>query len=285
MQFIGIDVGRDSVKVFTENKCFKFKSKVAEWRQRKLINESEEGKYEIELDGEKYFIADLAVEGFYEREMLTESKINFETKLLFLSALALALKDDKNYQVITGLPVKQHIEEIKKQLNILLSGDYLIKVNKKVIRININNIWIAPEGAASAWDLVLNENGKLISSPLLDSKIRVIDIGNRTINYCTLDKFKYIDKESGTLDYGCVLLKNADNYSLDNFARKIYADLSARWLTFNHTDIVVISGGGALLLKENFKNIFQIVYFNDDYGNARGYYKMGRLKWQKENVK
>lgn len=283
MQFIGIDVGRDSVKVWTDGSYFKFKSKVSEWRQRRLVNED---KYEVELNGQKFFIADLADEGFYGREMLTETKIHFETKLLFLSALALALKDDlKEYRPIVGLPVKQHTDSIKCQLNNLLKGTYSLKILSKTVTLRVDEVWIVPEGAASVWDLVLNELGKPISSPLLSAKVRVIDIGSRTVNYCTLDKFKYIDRESGTLDYGCVILKNADTSSLEDFTRKLLADLSARWLTMQSTDTVVVTGGGGILLREQLKQHFPIIYFNDEYGNARGYYKMGRLRWQKESVK
>jgi plasmid segregation protein ParM len=283
MQFIGIDVGRDSVKVASENKNFKFKSKVSEWRPRRLVNDD---KYEVELDGQKYFIADLADEGFYEREMMLESKIHFETKLLFLSALALTVNNsNEKYCIVTGLPVKQHVDNTKKELNDLLKGSYSVVINNQAVNLNLGEVWVVPEGAASAWDLVLNEQGKLLPSPLLVGKVRVIDIGSRTINYCTLEKLKYIDRESGTFDYGCVVLQNADINSYEEFVRKLIGDLSKVWLTLKPTDTVVITGGGSVLLREYLKPHFPVVYFGDEFSNARGYYKMGRLRWNKENGK
>lgn len=82
MQIIGVDVGRNRVKAVSSTNRVDFPSVVGEWQERNLTSY---GKYEVIIDGEKYFIGDLALrESYCPREMATESKVHLESKVLFL---------------------------------------------------------------------------------------------------------------------------------------------------------------------------------------------------------
>ena len=273
---IGLDIGRNSVKVCCGDGRFSFPSKIGEWRERRLTSG---GNYELEYNGQKYFVGELAEESYCQREMATESKIHNETKLLFLTALGIVNKPDFN--VTIGLPVIQHVPIIKEQFNSFLIGKYSYKLNGESRNINISNIGIVPESAGVYWSEVLNYDGKIVRKDLANGLVRILDIGSRTINYCSIKDKKYIDKDSGTLNYGCYEIENS-KAPLGQFARKIVADMSKIWL--NQAKII-IAGGGAPLLHEYFMEHWPDCQIAEDpvFANAKGFYKMGVARYGKGN--
>jgi len=283
MQIVGIDVGRNKVKAVSRDKKIAYTSRVGEWRPRKLTNG---GDYEIEINGKGYFIADLAAESYFMREMATESKIHEETKVLFIAALVLVADPEEQCMIITGLPISQHTAGEKERLSKLLQGTYYVTLGGVEKYFHIDEIGIVPEGGGAYWDAVLDREGHVNNVPLTEGTVRVIDIGSRTINYCTINNRKYIDRDSGTLNYGILELQNMGDkpepHYCEGFTRRVLADLSKKW--FNHNpgeDIVLFTGGGSILLKQWLKLHFENVIFAEDpvFANALGYYKMGAAKW------
>ncbi len=293
MKCIGIDVGRDSVKVVTAQKKLQFKARVGEWRDRKITFG---GNYEVEIDGEKYFIADLVEESFFGRQMLLNNKVQPETRILFLSALALAIENNDNFTVNTGIPIQQYTPESISEILTFLSGDYQVKINREYRKLNVQYITIAAEGEGAYWDYVLDETGKIIDNRNFSKKdiVRVIDIGSRTINFCTVAGEKLLDRDSGTLPYGILEITNAmddeemsmediQEAMLEEFTRRVLGDLSRKWLSRNlKKNIVILSGGGAILLQKYLRRYFPVVIVSNDpvFANARGFYKMCASKHQ-----
>jgi len=272
MNFVGIDVGRKYLKIATEEDTQIIPSKVGDARELRLENTSD---YLVAIDGHKYFVGDLAEESYSCREMATESKIHQETKILFLTAVALAW--DRNPLVITtGLPVDQHTQTIKQQLKQLLDGVYKVMINNCQKNIYINRLQIVPEGAGAFWNEVLDDDGRIVKSSLLQGTVRVIDLGSRTTNYLTIINGKYLDRDSGTLGYGCFELERRDN-TPEMFARRIIADLSQRWPSISQKDVMFISGGGALLMEKSLKQVFDNVIVSKEpvTANAKGFRKLG----------
>jgi plasmid segregation protein ParM len=274
MQIIPIDTGRDTIKLLNKKQ---FRSVVGDWQKRNLSNE---GDFEVVINGSQFFVGDLAIaESLTPREMTTESKIHPETKTLFLTGVALTMTDE-NPIVITGVPVNQFLPKTKENLENLLCGSYNIKINDQPTKyLNISNITIVPEGAASFW-YALSQNPQLEYG-----KKRIIDIGSRTVNTATLDCKRYINKDSGTLPYGCLKLKD-DKITHEQLANKIIADLSQKWLEYSSEDVILLTGGGSLLLgeilKSHYKNC-QIIP-NPVFANVQGYYRMGVEKWVKQQI-
>lgn len=282
---VGIDVGRHRVKAVSGTKQVDFRSKVGEWRQMRLV---EGGDYEVEINGKKWFVADLADESYFPREMSTESKVHEETQILFLTALALIIEPDNHVAITTGVPVIQHTLDSKAALSGLLRGQYEVKINGTSGKYNVDTLGIVPESGGAYWDLLLDSLGRPRNGWLAEQTVRVIDIGSRTINYCTIDAGrKYRDRDSGTLNYGGFELDNAGSrheQAHEAFARRIVADLSRRWLNYNPSqEAVILVGGGALLLGPWLRRHFPIVHIPEDpvFANARGYYKMGVARWNK----
>lgn len=277
---VGIDVGRNSTKVVTENKAIHFKSVVGDAKERTL--NMAQTDYEMEIDGKRYFIADLAEDSDFPREMASISKVHEDTLLLFLAGISLVAEQEP-LQIITGLPVNQHNQITKSEFIQLLKGQHI--VDKKTI--NIDTIQVAPEGGGAYWNNVLQNDGSIINNNLSVNTVRVVDIGSRTINYCTIrSDRKYVERESGTLDYGIISLENVDKalreQTCSQFTKKVIADLSKR---IPNSDIYYFTGGGSIILQKWLSDYYKRSQFaeNGIMDNAQGFYKMGVLKWQREN--
>jgi plasmid segregation protein ParM len=237
---------------------FHFPSYIGEWRERKLKS-SIRDDIELEYQGEKYFVGDLARdESEFVRSMMTDSKAHEDTLLLVLTALHKAGAEG-SVKVMTGLPVDQHTEYEKSKLKSLLIGPHLVKVNGVEKEINIERVEVAIEGGAAFW-----------SNPV-PGKVRIIDAGSKTVNYLTMQNKRYIDRESGTLPFGFDTNKTNDIKQISN---RIAGEVSKKWKS---EDSVLLVGGKArelqIHLSQYFKNMD--VAPNHLYANAKGFYKIG----------
>ncbi|MCT8138665.1 hypothetical protein H1D32_13475 [Anaerobacillus sp. CMMVII] len=116
MDIVGGDFGRRNVKIFTGQKMFHFASFVGEARERNLKNRHSNNDLEVEFEGEKYYVGDLAErESEFYRSMMTEQKDHEDTRILALTALHQA--NVKEIRLITGLPIVNHNEENKRDLS------------------------------------------------------------------------------------------------------------------------------------------------------------------------
>ena len=278
IQIVPIDTGRNTTKLLNNES---FRSVVGEWHHRE-ISDGEE--YEVIINGEKYFVGQLALdESIAPIEMNTSSKINNETKVLFLTGVALSVVEpDSNLIIVTGVAVDMFNSATKVALEKLLYGEYNIRVNDKHIKkLSINNITIVPEGvAAYQYSLSKDDSLKL-------GKKRIIDIGSLTVNYSTINGAKFINRDSGTLPFGMIKLQG-NHVSNEQYVKRIFTELSQKWMDYDpESDKVLLTGGGALqfgdLFKQHYKNIH--IVDNPIFANVQGYNWMGVTKWAKESAK
>ena len=98
------------------------------------------------------------------------------------------------------------------------------------------------------------------------------------MNYLTLLEGRYLDRSSGTLNYGCMEL-DLDGGDPEQLARRILADMTRRWSDMKRTDMLFLAGGGALLMKDVFAREFSSCVVADDpvTANCRGYRKLGMV--------
>lgn len=260
MSVVGLDCGRRNVKVFTGQKMFHFSSIVGEARERNLNNRHSTNDMEVEFEGEKYYVGDLAErESEFYRAMMTEQKDHEDTRLLALTALHQANITD--VRVITGLPIANHNEDNKKRLKQLLQGRWDITVNGEQKTIIIKSVDVAAEGGAAFW-----------SRPT-DGIIRVIDGGSKTINYVTLKDRRYVDRESGTLPFGFETNKSINDKQL---VARIAGELGKKW---GAEDVIWTAGGKASVISDHLQPYFRNVapMPNALYANAMGFHAIGRI--------
>ena len=275
-QVIGVDCGRNGVKAVSGFRRVFIPAVVGEWRRRKI---SDGGEWEIDINGEKYFVGSLAqTESRHKREMVTKSKIHPETKILTLAAIALLAVPGNEIRLISGVPIEQHTDEEKYAYIRLLDGRHIVTVNgiRKEFTLDAQFIGITFEGAGAYYSESLVGNKTM-------GRCRVIDIGSRTINALTLLSSKFSDLDSTTLNYGCIDLIGGDDEQAEQFARRIFADLSKRWMDYSTSDSVLLTGGGALLLEDQLKKHYRQARVISDpvFANALGYFRMGEKRWQK----
>lgn len=266
-QLISADIGRSESKFFSNNQKLKFKSIVGDWHERHL---STGGDYDVKIDYEyksvNYFIGDLAkLESHLPREMTTESKIHEETKTLFIVGIALLSQDD-NLAISTGLPVNLFNPSTRDQLVNLLKGTYTVTfLGNRPKKINIDKISVSPEGSGTYFY-------ELKKRPeLKQGRIRILNFGSRTINHLSIEDGNLVNRSSGTLNYGSILLTHS-KMNPQEYIRRIIADLSVSWSDYNDDDIVIMSGGGIInlepFIRKHFKRplISSEPIFSDCYG-------------------
>jgi len=275
-QLIANDCGRNTGKTITNGKRLIMPSVVGEWRDRRI---SDGGDYDVTINGERFFVGELArQESRFCREMVSQSKLHEETKILTLTALALVAIPGERIRLVTGLPVEQHTTVIKQQYIKLLSGRHDVEVNGKrsTIVLGEDDIAVGIEGGGAYW------------SESLYGRCFIIDLGSRTVNAVCVQQNRFRDVDSLTLNYGCLELSNVsdspNDITAEQLARRIYADLSRRWLNIR-TETVLLCGGGALLMERWLRQYYPTARMSADpiWSNAAGYYKLGMMKWPTRN--
>lgn len=263
MEF-GWDGGRKSAKTAGANGYRdSFDSWVGDARTLKLTNSERSTDIIITTEGKTHFIGALAKdESFAPRRMMTESKIHEDTRILFQASIARAIPDGTTVDIVTGVPIAQHDPRTKEQLIALLSGVHDVEINGTRKRFLVRLVRVAIEGATVYLTLAKEGNGI----------VRIIDIGSRTVNFATISNGRFVDRLSGTLDYGMEKLAQTDN---ETAAAQIAGDLSWRW-TDPHDQMFLV-GGGALRLGNDLQYHFQNVTIPQDsvYANAIAYYEAG----------
>jgi plasmid segregation protein ParM len=278
MQIISTDMGRSESKFYSNNQKFKFRSVVGEWHQRNL---NTDGSYDVSINNENYFIGDLALkESYLLREMSTESKIHEETKILCIVGISLLVQQNEII-VSTGLPINLFNLNVRDNLVALLKGNYTVTFKGfKPKQFSINQITVCPEGGGTYFYEAKKR------PELKYGKVRCINVGSRTVNFCSIEDGNFINRDSGTLNYGATQLKNskADHQS---FARKIFADLSSKWINYNENEeIVILSGGGVISLDIYLKQFFKKVIVSDEpiYSDVLGFNEIAQAKYGRQIV-
>lgn len=237
------------------------------------------------------------------------------TKVFMLTALALS-SQEKEFRVVTGLPIKQfkkYKDELKDELtkekiNYIKIGDF----ERIVI---LEDLYVFPQCLGCFYSL-----DEEILKRLDKSDILIIDIGSRTVDI-SLIKLKngkrVVDKYStvleGTLSlYSDFVYEINAKFELDlkieeaerilreglyiggekqdlNFTRdiilehfrEIYKEVELNYPV--KTSATFLAGGGAYLYGSLFKHMYKNIKTikNAQFANAKGFEKVGKSLWEK----
>jgi plasmid segregation protein ParM len=88
-----------------------------------------------------------------------------------------------------------------------LTGHHDITFHKpdgtKITRkININKVRMMPQPLGSIFNLLMDDNGKIVNKELAKQKVGVVDIGFRTTDFSIFDQLRYVERGSTTTDTG-----------------------------------------------------------------------------------
>ncbi|NJD91227.1 MAG: ParM/StbA family protein [Geobacter sp.] len=213
MEIIAIDIGFGFTKATNGSRSLVFKSILGEateiqFKGGVLGEASPDENIQIELDGNSYFVGEMAERQSNVRSFTLDQSQFFGSiaKVLALSAAARMASSYMPIGLVTGLPIGYY-REYKDTLGKLLQGDHkvvLTNVNgqKEEKTIKISNVRVIPQPFGSLFNLMLNDLGELGDKRYIKEKTGVIDIGFKTSDFTVSDRMRYSERGSRTTDTG-----------------------------------------------------------------------------------
>lgn len=304
---LGVDIGFGYTKVYPGNMVFP--SVISHWRQPKMATSKPQAPDDliIGINGESYVVGRLALK---QGAPGTFDKYNFDRHKVCLLAGIASKRPSYNGPIAVGLPISDlhnSTEPFKK-----MAGRYKIDFKGASTEINITEVYTYPQGATIFADLTLNDMGMEKDQSWSDKRIGIIDIGEKTANFCWIDRGEYIDSYSGSLDMGMhkaytrlsELLVRRDIvvpphivvdylYRLDpkeidqeyRFLANEIIDGISGWWNYKMLDKIFIAGGGSDKLFAYMKERINCELIGDPrFANARSFYKSALRDLEAETI-
>ena len=213
MNVVGVDIGFGFTKATNGKDTLVFKSIFGEatdiqFREQLLSATSPEEHLHLELDGESFFVGELAERQSHVRSFTLDQNqfiTNF-AKIMAMAALSRLASANDSVSLVTGLPVsfyRRHREE----LSGLLLGDHTMLTMdssgaRAVMPVTVSQVRVIPQPFGSLFNLMLGETAALSDKRFAQEKIGVIDVGFRTTDYTISDKTKYSGRGSASSESG-----------------------------------------------------------------------------------
>ena len=216
MQIIGIDVGFGFTKATDGQESVVFKSIYGDATEIQFWVDFQERSlteyFHVTLDGKSYFIGDLA-EQQSDAVAFTldqERMITDFARLLTLTVAGLFMKAEQAPEtpisIVSGLPVgfyKQYHDRFRDALKGRHSITYHSPDGSRITKkIQIDRVQLLPQPMGSLLNLLMNDSGAIVDTDLAQQKIGIVDIGFRTTDYTVIDRLRYVERSSRTMDTG-----------------------------------------------------------------------------------
>lgn len=296
---IGIDVGFGFTKVSPKDIMFPSVFSEVTYTSSLKNTGNPIDNMELELDGKTYLVGNRAElengSGSFSADNMLRHKI------CILAAIAITQGNFLG-PVVLGLPVA---DMARKKVMQELVNIYSIKLSGQNYIIDITKINIVPQGAAAYFDLLLDDDGN-ITNDLGTKKIALIDVGEKTVDFVCIDKNRFVNELSGSLNLGMntaylrliktiqaelgitTLPSKAKQYAdrvsttateYRKLSAEILNNVSSWWPSLNDFSSIYITGGGGETLGKYFQEQIKCeIVIDGQFSNARGYQKCGRIK-------
>ena len=216
MGVLGIDIGFGFTKATNGKDTLIFKSLLGDAADIQFWADFGDGAptdhIHVTIDEESYFIGDLAEQqsSVLHFTLDQERLLADYVKVLTLTAVGMLLPNEASLNVpvnvVSGLPIG-YFKENHKRFNDLLVGHHTVtyhspdgrQTNKEII---VNDVRMLPQPMGSILNLVMDERGKIAKNDLAKQKIGVVDIGFRTTDFAIMDRLRYLNRGSKTIDTG-----------------------------------------------------------------------------------
>ena len=217
MQVLGIDIGFGFTKATNGKDTLIFKSIFGEdadiqfWAD--FGKDTPTDHIHVTIDGKSYFIGDLAEQqsSVLHFTLDQEKLITDFVKILSLTVAGMFIDDQGGpinvpINLVSGLPIgffKQNHERFHE----LLTGHHRITFHahdgqETTKELYINKVRMLPQPLGSVLNLLMDDTGKITNRTLASQKVGVVDIGFRTTDFTILDRLRYIDRGSRTMETG-----------------------------------------------------------------------------------
>lgn len=298
-QIVSLEIGNITTSIVSENVDYTFESRIIEAQDHHLLDNDRDI---FEVDNKK-FVAEM---GVFENNLYKYEKKNFVNMMKY--AIGKASKSG-NVKVITSIPANQYNSFKDEMKNVIMSNNKIsVAINGEEKNITIEEVGVLPEGysiykttpkellvkgaktividiGGGTTELIfIDENGKFVDgdsipSGLLDLFDDVqLDIQSKSKKLLTREDIrKYIDGELAVI--------GLDDYDFTNIVDKFSIEL-LNLIRGKASDIdqcnVIVAGGGAKILKKEFKKDLTQALFNTDVKSlCKSNYKVAVAKWKK----
>jgi plasmid segregation protein ParM len=216
MHVLGVDIGFGFTKATNGKETLIFKSLLGDaadiqfWAD--FGNGAPTDHLHVTINENSYFIGDLAEQQSSVIHFTLDQERLFTdyVKILALTAVGMLLPDKATSGVplnlVSGLPIG-FFKENHKRFNELLVGHHTVTYHTPDGQstdksININDVLMLPQPMGTILNLVMDERGKISEHDLAHKKIGVIDIGFRTTDLAIMDRLRFLNRGSKTIDMG-----------------------------------------------------------------------------------
>jgi len=263
---VGMDIGYGEVKVIKGSGEKKYSSAVVPYRESYGFDFPSSSDI-VELEGKKYIISS-------SRSLDTRTRDYHRTdlwKVLFLYGI----KDDVAVNVVLGLPVSYARKEERKELEERIKGEHVLKINGNEKKVRVSDAKVIAQGMGVLLDYFID--GFRVNEERKSESVLVFDIG-----FYTTDVFVYQDERF--FRNGYVKIKGEKVPLPRELFIKSWAEKLSDLLKFYEREIytfdtLILAGGGAHFLREEFFGRKVVVPERPEFANARGYYKFARIRW------
>lgn len=213
MEVVGLDIGFGFTKATNGKDSTIFKSVYGEATEIRfgdstLNPPSREEHLHIEVDGKGWFVGELAERQSVKRFFTLDQKefVSSYSKILALSALAPMVEQQDPIKLVVGLPIV-HYKSHMKELSSILSGQHRVtligpdgKREETVVR--VAQVKVVPQPMGAMLNLMLGNLGEVVNKRFAGEKIGIIDIGFKTTDFTILDRTRYSERGSNSIDGG-----------------------------------------------------------------------------------
>ncbi|MDJ0808591.1 MAG: ParM/StbA family protein [Desulfobacterales bacterium] len=234
-KLIGVDIGFGFAKGFDGQLPIIFPSILSHHGRPEEAAGPEQGApglgLHIEINGEGYFVGRRADCDWRSPQLPRQPDRLFGAygKHLVLALLSAYTEMESPLHVVLGLPVS-YFQLLKASCEAGLIGYHkLVWVEKDGSRIpkniHIRKLHLVPHPMGTYSGLVMDANGRLQAEKFRERKIAVVDIGFRSTNVIAMDRMRFSNRYSGSIDLGI-------SRGFERIERKL-RDETGRSLTFD----------------------------------------------------
>lgn len=213
MDILAIDAGFGFTKATNGNRSIIFKSILGEatdiqFKGGILAEGSPDENIQIEIEGQSYFIGEMAERQSNVRSFTLDPAQFFESHLkpLTLAAVARLVSSSAPIRLVTGLPIG-YLRDYSDRVTKALQGEHTVVLTslagkREEKTIVINEVKVIPEPFGSLFNLIMNDLGEQGDKRYANEKIGIIDIGFKTADFTITDRMRYSERGSRTTDSG-----------------------------------------------------------------------------------
>ncbi len=154
----------------------------------------------LEYQGKGYAMGQLAAD-FGASLGIGQSKLEDALVRIFVCIGYFKLKED--LVIVLGLPYQsqEQFDREKEEIKSLLESPHSMCYRGESFSININKVWVIPEGYGSLiWMEAVQKNTN--QAGLLSSSLAIVDIGHQTTDLIMVDKFRFARGVSKSEPFG-----------------------------------------------------------------------------------